>query len=122
GRLGELAKSKPAAEGALAADVKALVKQLKDEDAGVRHAAAEALAKRGVKAREVIDALIERVADDVWTTGAVQQDNATGNTSKDAALKALKKLAPDKVEDALAKALESKNPRVKAWAAKQLSP
>ena len=59
--------------------------------------------------------MVERVADDVWG-GGIQDTGYPGNTSKDAALRALKKLAPDKVQGALLKATDSKNKQVKTWA------
>jgi HEAT repeat protein len=100
--------------------VAALVKRLKDEEAGVRHAAAAALGGLGSEAAPAVPALVERVRDDVWSGGGISQDNAPGNTSKDAALAALKKLAKEKVEAALVAASESGNPKVKAWAVERL--
>jgi HEAT repeat protein len=101
--------------------VAALAKQLKDKDANVRHAAATALGNLGDEARPAVPALIDRIKDDVWTVTGISQDNATGNTSKDAAVAALMKLSPDKVDEALAAASKSKNLRVKAWATAQLA-
>jgi hypothetical protein len=103
--------------------VRALIAQLSDEHADVRHAAAQSLAKLGAQANGAVTALVNRVADDVWGSKGypVNVDNATGNTSKDAALKALKQLAPDKVEAALLAAMKSSNPKVKTWAVKALA-
>jgi hypothetical protein len=114
-------------EGKVPPAVQALIEQLKDEDADSRHAAATSLGNMGVNAGGAVPALIERVADDVWGTqgggvrDAVNTDNAHGNTSKDAALKALKQLAPDRVEEALIKGTKSTNPRTRAWASAQLA-
>jgi HEAT repeat protein len=103
--------------------VRALIAQLSDEDADVRHAAATSLAKLGAAAKGAVPALIERLADDRWGSKdkPVNTDNSTGNTSKDAALKALRQLAPDNVESALVAAMKSSNPKVKTWAAKALA-
>jgi HEAT repeat protein len=111
------------AGGDLSPAVRALVAQLSDADADVRHAAAESLAKLGAQAKGAVPALVNRVADDVWGTKGdpVNKDNASGHTSKDAALKALQQLAPDKVEAALLSAMKSSNPKVKTWAVKALA-
>lgn len=129
--LGTLAKNLPPKTGAnakaktdpgkMSLRVAALVKQLKDKDADVRHAAAVALEHLGDEAFPAVPALIERIKDDVWSVGGVSRDNATGNTSKDAALSALKKLAKDKVTAALIAATESKNKTVQAWATGRLA-
>ena len=76
----------------------------------------------GADAKGAVPALIQRVADDVWGSqgNAVNTDNAQGNTSKDAALKALKQLAPDRVEEALIGGMKSTNPRTRKWASAQL--
>jgi tetratricopeptide (TPR) repeat protein len=86
--------------------VQALIEQLKDADADARHAAATSLGRMGVNAKGAVPALIQRVADDVWESRGKENwllnaDKYQGNTSKDAALKALKQLAPDRVEEAL---------------------
>jgi HEAT repeat protein/Mg-chelatase subunit ChlD len=111
------------ADGIVPKGVQALIQQLEDEDADVRHAAAESLAKTGARASGAVPALMKRLADDRWGSGRnpVHTDNASGNTSKDEALKALKQLAPDKVEDALVQATKSSNPKTRLWASGQLS-
>jgi HEAT repeat protein len=109
-----------------AAIVAALVEGLRDADGSLRRAAADSLGKLGAK--EAVPALIERVADDVWVQhpGIVTFGDSTpydGNKktgSKDRALQALSKLAPEKVRDALLLALKSKKPAVKAWALAEL--
>ena len=53
--------------------------------------------------------LVKRVHDDLYVSYA-----------KDAALNALKVLAPEHVEDALLKAMESKNKNVRNWATAKL--
>ena len=130
-KLGALPKSTPPKSGAnekapatperMSRRIATLVRQLKDDDAGVRHSAAVALGNLGVEAISAVPALVERIQDDVWTVGGITQDNASGNTSKDAALAALKKLAKDKVEGALMVASESKNKTVRAWANAKLA-
>jgi Mg-chelatase subunit ChlD len=107
----------------LTAVEKAMIKQLKDDAASVRKAAAESLKKRGNKAKEVVDALADRVADDLWQgpgPAGPSEESSAGNNSKDAALRALKVLAPKRVEDALVKAMDSKTKRVKEWATKAI--
>jgi len=89
---------------------KALIEDLKDKDENVRKSAAVSLQKRKDKA--AVPALIERVADDV--------SYQYGNGSKDAALAALKALAPDRMADALLKARKSKNTQVRKWATTEL--
>jgi HEAT repeat protein len=118
-----VAESEPATSGDLPPAVKALVAQLSDEDANVRHAAAQSLGKMGAKAKGAVPGLMKRLADDLWGSAdnSVHQDNATGNTSKDAALKALKQIAPEKVEEGLTAALKSKNAKVRSWAATALA-
>src|SRR5262249_39352045 len=101
--------------------VEALIAGLTDENANVRHQAAIALGKMGAAAKTAIPALVQRVADDVWSTGGVQADNSSGNSSQDASVWALQQLAPDKVEDALIAATKSKNKTVKQWAAMRLA-
>jgi hypothetical protein len=112
----------PLTEGKVPPAVQALIGQLKDADADARHAAATSLGKMGANAKAAVPALIQRVADDVWgSQGNVANiDNAQGNTSKDAALAALKQLAPDKVEEALIEGMKSTSPRTRQWASTQL--
>jgi von Willebrand factor type A domain len=96
---------------------KALVESLTDkgehyEHMLVRKQAADSLRERNATA--AVPFLVKRVADDVWY--------GTGDdVSKDAALAALRELAPDRVQDALVAATKAKNARVKAWAAKKLA-
>jgi hypothetical protein len=62
-----------------------------------------------------VDALVRRVADDVWSGG--EQDE-----SKEEALAALKELASGKqVTEALEKASRSKTAAVRAWATARLA-
>jgi HEAT repeat protein len=110
---------------------KALLPGLKSEDAGVRREAARALGKLGDKA--AVDALVERIADDFWgrTKGHARElpnetpyeDVATGPNqgSKYAALDALQKLAPERMTEALQRALKSRQPRVVEWAVRNLA-
>jgi Mg-chelatase subunit ChlD len=99
--------------------IKALIDGLSDMDSFVRHAAAVSLGKMGAKAKAAVPALMKRIADDLWS-GVFSADVAAGNTSKDAALKALRQIAPDKVESALLAATKSKNTTVRKWAIEQL--
>jgi HEAT repeat protein len=103
--------------------LRALIGQLKDENANVRWAAANSLAKLGPNAKAAVPVLMDRVSDDVWSMGGVQQDNSSGNTSKDAALNALMQIEPGKpeiIQEALKRAMKSSNSRVRAWATMQM--
>lgn len=60
--------------------------------------------------------LVKRVADDSWAAGALE----SSDPSKDAALESLKKLSPDKAEEALLAAMKSRNAKVRAWATRML--
>ena len=93
---------------------KALVEQLKDKDRDVRAEAARSLAKR--KAVRTASHLAKRIADDVWHV-TIRDDT---DPSKEAALEALKALAPGQVEDALLAAMKSGNASVKAWATNKI--
>jgi hypothetical protein len=110
-------------EDIASAVVEALVKQLKDESASVRWAAANSLADLGHEARTAVPFLMDRVADDLWVHEGWSKDNSPGNTSKDAAIKALAKIEPDRPEivmEALLRAMKSSNPTVKQWATEQV--
>jgi HEAT repeat protein len=114
------------------AAVEALCDALKDKDGKVRRAAADSLGKNGEKSDAAADALSRRVADEVWVTQPIGTTNyppgdfppfdgiKEGWGSKDHALAALKKIAPDKVVPALAQALKAKTPEVRRWAAEGL--
>ena len=108
--------TKPEVVGDLSPGLDAVVRMLRDDAYGPRVAAATALGKRGEKTPPILDALAQRVGDDKW------EFYYSGGSCKDAALASLKALAPQRVEDALAVAMESKTPNVKAWAAKNLEP
>jgi HEAT repeat protein len=110
--------------------VKAQLPGLEDKDARVRREAALCLRKLGDKA--AVPALIRRIADDTWgdTKGpfAVRSDTpfedvTTGSNqgSKYAALEALRELAPERVTEALQRALESRQPPVIEWALRNLA-
>jgi HEAT repeat protein len=107
--------------------VQALIEQLTDKDALMRRTAAETLGKLGAK--EAVPALIKRVADDVWLQAPdsifrdpTPYDGCSDRRgSKDRALQVLRKLAPDKVEEALLAATKSKTPAVRWWAALELA-
>ena len=108
--------------------VRMLMENLKDKEAVVRREAAVALGKTGPRARPAAQALVDRIADDVWNDSgspyliggndAAYDDHKNG--SKDAALEALKVVAPERVEEALLLAAKSKNRHVKSWAIKRL--
>jgi len=85
----------------------ALVNRLTDKDFILRKQAAKGLSRR--KAGAAVPHLVKRVHDDLYVSYA-----------KDAALNALKVLAPEHVEDALLKAMESKNKNVRNWATAKL--
>jgi hypothetical protein len=89
---------------------KALVELLiKDEDHGVSNEAAKALQARKVTA--AVPYLSQRVQDDriYWAD------------DKNIPLAALASLAPEKVEEALIGAMQSKNPKVRTWATSKLA-
>ena len=101
--------------------MRALVDDLKDKSGRVRREAADALAKLGDKARPTVPALAARVADDVFdSTNSFTRNGDPNGGCKAAALEALQKLAPDRVEGALLKARKSKNEQIRAWATKKL--
>jgi Mg-chelatase subunit ChlD len=100
----------------LAPRVRALVESLQDEHGGVREDAARSLGKLGARAKGSVPALVKLVADE--RTDAAYSDGSIRD--KDAALDALKALAPDKVESALIAASKAKSPTVKVWADKRL--
>jgi uncharacterized protein YegL len=110
----------------LATLVKELVSDLKENDqktqrGAIRRTAAECLGKLGDKAKEAVPALMERVADDVGHRNSFTYNGDNDGCCKAAALASLKKLAPDKVQEALLKARKSKNDLVREWATKQLA-
>jgi HEAT repeat protein len=80
------------------------------------------LFKHPLNAKDAVPALIQRVADDVWGSQgkAINTDNAPEGNSKDAALETLKRLAPDRVEEALLEGMKSTNPRTRRWASTRL--
>jgi autotransporter-associated beta strand protein len=87
------------------------------------------LAKIGDKSEPVVEALVKRVADGTWVArpkGTIwfnpddppAYDDEKDWGSKHHALQALRKLAPDRVEEALTLALRAKDaPEVRKWAA-----
>jgi len=85
----------------------ALVNRLTDKDFTLRKQAANGLSQR--KAGAAVPHLVKRVQDDLYVS-----------YSKDAVLNALKVLGPERVEDALLKAMESKNSDVRNWATAKL--
>jgi hypothetical protein len=111
-----------ASAGGMTPRLRALAEQLKDESAEARGEAAEALGRLGDKARAAVPALMDRIADDVWgdPKTAVHRDNSSTHSSKDNALEALHRIAPEKVEEALVRATKSENPRVRSWASSRL--
>ncbi|CAN5914812.1 hypothetical protein BH23PLA1_BH23PLA1_11320 [soil metagenome] len=96
--------------------VQALIVQLSDKDAEVRCTAAENLQELGAKA--AVPALIQRVTDDVWVENyaSIYEDS-----SKTAALNALRALAPVKVEATLLAAMNTNDRDGRAWASRQLT-
>ncbi|MFO0950548.1 MAG: HEAT repeat domain-containing protein [Isosphaeraceae bacterium] len=79
----------------------------------VREWAARALAE--TKDPKAVPALVERVADEK------SDDLRYVENSKDAALAALRALAPEKVGDALIRATAAKDPQVRSWATRALA-
>lgn len=110
----------------LAALVRELSSDLKENDlkerrGSIRRSAAECLGQLGNKANDAIPALVERVADDVGYQNSFDYNGDGNGCCKAAALDALKKLAPNKVQEALLKARKSKNDLVRAWATERLA-
>ena len=90
----------------------ALVPALKSKVPALRRWAASQLETFGDKT--AVPALMERVGDDVWyISGYSNVPNDPIGGGKAAALDALKKLAPDKVTEALAVAMRSKTAEVR---------
>jgi HEAT repeat protein len=94
--------------------VKPLIKKLTDEDVRVRRQAAASL--ETLKDRSAVPALVARVADSQW----VNDDWYESNSSKSAALRALRALAPGHATPALLDALKSKTEEVRHWSCLQL--
>jgi Ca-activated chloride channel family protein len=105
--------------------IQALVAALKDKDGTVRRSAAEGLRRLKVRARPVVDALVDRVADNLWVPKPLfkQFNNACDPQAggKAAALDALRGLAPDRVTEALQRAMKSANKDVRTWATGELT-
>jgi hypothetical protein len=100
--------------GEMAPPVRALLAALEDNDVRKRALAARSL--KDIGAKEAVPALVRRVADDRWAPDAKGIDR-----SKEAALEALKALAPGRVAEALKAASRSKNAEVRGWAAARLA-
>lgn len=96
--------------------VRDLIEKLGKGDVKQRADAAKSLKTLGARDPETIQALVGRVADDRW-----EADDKGTDLSKEAALDALKALAPAQVTDALKKAKGSINSRVRAWAEARLA-
>jgi HEAT repeat protein len=129
-KLATKAEEDPAAVGLrddeLAILIKELANDLKENDlkerrGAIRRTAAECLGQLGEKAQDAVPALFERVADDVGYANSFDYNGDSNGCCKAAALDALKKLAPDKVQEALLKARKSKNDLVRAWATERLA-
>jgi len=88
-----------------------LVHFLNDSDFGVRAAAADSLRTR--KTIAAAPYLVRSIEDGRPISGI--------GYAKDAAFKALQVLAPTEVEDAILKAMESKNDKVRSWATDKLA-
>jgi hypothetical protein len=105
-------------EGEMTPKVAELVTQLKSPNPNVRLRAAEQLGNFGEEGRCAIPALIDRVADMQGTVVGMQLIRVDG--SRIAALIALKKLAPQRVEHALRRATKTLDFGVQVWASKTL--
>ncbi len=101
----------PIAKSGLSATDAALVKCLNDSNDYMRQQAAVSLAAR--KAVASVPHLIKRVGDDTMP--------GSWASAKDAALAAVKAMAPKEVENALVIALSSKQDNVRNWATARLS-
>jgi predicted Ser/Thr protein kinase len=104
-------------------DVRPLAVALRSEHPRLRKNAAERLMQLNDKS--AVPDLIKRVADGRWVVDDYigprlfysPNDYDPIGGGKSAALEALRKLAPARVDDALSKAMKSPNPHVAAWAA-----
>lgn len=99
---------------ALSPAAKALTIALFDEAPGVRKQAAETLQTLGEKG--AVPALIKRVGDNVWLSNQFGA-NDPEDGGKAAALSALKKLAPERVTEALMVGLQSADRHMRVWTA-----
>jgi HEAT repeat protein len=110
-------------------EVAPLVRAFADPENAVRREAAHSLRELGDRSkvapevvRQVVEgsapALANRVADDLWDSD--DSHNAT-YSGKQAALEALRALAPQQAGDALLRATRSKSPNVKVWATEELA-
>jgi Mg-chelatase subunit ChlD len=93
--------------------VASLSEALNSENAGLRLEAAQSLGK--LDATEAAPALSQRIADERADLFSSSQPD------KDAAVDALKTIAPEMVTPALVKAMKAKSARVKAWATARLT-
>ncbi len=119
----EIAKAAPKPDENSPA-IMALLTGLKDRDGAVRRASAEGLRRSGVRSKAVVAALKERIADDVWMPKpqfVTKDPYDPRGGGKQAALDALRELAPDEVPDALQAACKSRNSGVRAWAIAELA-
>jgi predicted Ser/Thr protein kinase len=109
---------RPAADSAL---VQRLIENLGDDDGAVRRQAANELRRLGSAARLAVPALGKRVADHLWVAGNSYDQSDPIAGGKSAALAALQALAPEQVTGALLEALQSREVKVRAWAAARLA-
>jgi HEAT repeat protein/predicted Ser/Thr protein kinase len=94
--------------------VKPLIAQLNDEDVLVRVQAALSLNKLGD--RSAVPALMQRIADDLWTQQDFNSVTSAPPSSKAAALLALQTLAKEQETEALVLATKAKTKEVREWA------
>jgi HEAT repeat protein len=98
--------------------VQKLIDQLRSKNPETRRQAAVALGELGEEASAAVSALIRRVGDTQSTRKA--QVRAYVDASRLAALAALKKLAPDRVQEALEGAAHCPVAQVRLWAVRVL--
>jgi hypothetical protein len=98
--------------------VSALVAQLSSRDWQVRRRAAEELGDLGDESKPAVPALIRRVADMQGAVAGFQLIRLDG--SRVSALLALRRLAPERVEEALRLATQTRDFAVQMWALKLL--
>jgi HEAT repeat protein len=116
--LPTLADSPRGKSGKPGEKVQKLIDALQSRNSSVRQQAAEALGKLGEEALPATPALIRRIGDGNFSQkGPVR---AYVDASRMAALVALKKLAPDRVKEALQGAARSRITQVRIWANKTL--
>lgn len=103
-----------------------LISALSSGNSELRLVAAEKIKEEKVTSSAVVRALVDRIKDDQWdgpirraTSNGVETEPET-DEGKNAALEALREVAPQKVKSALESAARSSNLNIRRWALEQL--